>query len=220
MHKNQELAQMIVNHFSRNELADVTHDLGVSFEYIAGDTLTAKARDIVQYFYRRDQLVELAKGLAHRKPTIDFSEWGAPLPQENLLAVLRQMLEPIYNLGELKTLAFDLYPNLNGELITKAQSIEVIVEHAVQTNTIHKLLAYVRGGRNHQYHKYISRVNRAAKHYTKEPKSVPVATAKPKAKTQESVSAATLLALRMYANGLQDGGELAREALVLLGVEV
>lgn len=218
------LSQLIVNHFNKGELITVLDDLGINHENLnSGGALSGLAREAVQHCARAVRVPELAKALARRKPTVDFSYWGAPLPKEDLHGVLRQLLNEAFSASDIRTLAFDLLPNLYGEVQSsqsKARGIEIVVEAIIKNDAILRLMEWVRTQNPHQYGAYFARVDAALEaHQQKETDYVPVvpvASGTPAPK--QSVNEAVILALRMYANGLEDGGALAKEALVLAGV--
>jgi hypothetical protein len=218
-----KLSQLIVNHFNIRELITVLDDLGINHENLGGGgSLSGLAREAVQYCSRNLRVPELAKALARRKPTVDFSHWGAPLPAEDLHGVLRQLLSEGFSSSDIRTLAFDLLPSLYGEVQSsqsKARGIEIVVEAAIKNNAILQLMEWVHTQNPYQYGKYFGRVDAAlTAHQHREPEytpSVPLTGGQPAPK--QSADAAIVLALKMYANGLEDKGTLAKEALALAG---
>ena len=225
MNELSKLSQLIVNHFNVRELIIVLDDLGINHENLAGGgSLSGLAREAVQYCSRNLRVPELAKALARRKSSVDFSYWGAPLPVGELHGVLRQLLNEAFSASDIGTLVFDLLPSLYGEVRSsqsKARSIEIVVEAVIKSNATLQLMEWVRVQNPHKYGVYFDLVDAAlTAHQQKEPEyvpSVPLTDGTPA--SGQSVNAAIILALRMYANGLEDKGSLAREALALAGYE-
>lgn len=220
------LRQLIINHFNRSELIIVLDDIGINHENLGGGgSLSGLALEAVNYCRRHTMVPEFAKALAKRKPSVDFSFWGAPLPTEDLHGVLRQLLNEAFSASDIRTLAFDLFPNLYGDIQSsqsKTRSIEIVVESAIKNDSVLRLMEYVRVNNQHKYSAYFARVDAALTAYQqKKPEyvpSVPLISEKPLAKQQ--VDSAIVLALRMYANGLADDGALAKEALAVAGYGV
>lgn len=93
----------------------------------------------------------------------------------------------------------------------------MVIEAAISNNAVVELMNYVKANNSHQYGAYFERVDSAlTAHQNKEPEFVPVVEASTK-KRPVIVGNEVLLALRMYANGLSDGGALAKEALEMAG---
>lgn len=226
MNDKAALRQTITNHFNLSELTTVIHDMGVDSEDISGGTLSNKALNTVSYFKRHQRLQEFAKILAKRKPAVDFSRWGAPLPIEGLHGVLRQLLVASFSTPEIRTLAFDLFPNLYGELEAssgKTRKIEIVVEAAIKNDGVIGMMEYVRLNNPYRYSEYLARVDKALSAYQQRDQAfvpvVPIKEGKP-TKRWHGVNDAILLALKMYASGLDDSGNLAKEALSMLGESI
>ena len=72
------------------------------------------------------------------------------MTQTNNLVRLREALIEFYNVGELRTMCFDLsidWESLEGD--GKANKVRSLVEHAKNTNKINEITAYVRNTRPH-----------------------------------------------------------------------
>ncbi|MEM9773318.1 MAG: hypothetical protein AAF902_01975, partial [Chloroflexota bacterium] len=86
-------------------------------------------------------------------------------------------------------------------------------------NAVLQLMEYVRNNNPHQYRTYFQRVDKAlGEHKNAEPVYQP--TVEPVAREQpqsSGVSDSCIVALQMYANGLDDGGALAKTTLGFLG---
>jgi len=54
--------------FNLDELALLCFDFGLSNDEISGNTITAKAREIIEYFYRQGRLTELISYCASKRP--------------------------------------------------------------------------------------------------------------------------------------------------------
>lgn len=63
-----ELRDILVKSFSLGELNDLLFDLGVNYEDIPGDTLSARARETVLYFQRHSRFDELVAAVQKARP--------------------------------------------------------------------------------------------------------------------------------------------------------
>ena len=220
-----KLSQMIVNHFNLNELKQVLYDSGVDYENLGTSTLTGASREAVEFFRRRRHVSELAIALAKRKPNLDFSPWGGPLPQESLSGVLGQLLNVGFGAGQLRTLAFGLFPDVYSETEpsqSKSSIIQAIVDYAIKSDGVLAMMGYIREQNPARYSEYFHRVDRAlTAHQNKDRDLIPEVptNTKPHPPQSQGVSGEMILALKMYANGLNDGGALAKQALKMLGEE-
>lgn len=66
------LRQLIVKHFDLEELHTITFDLEVDFDNLPGQGREAKARDLISYLKRTDQLNSLLQILKERRPGVDW----------------------------------------------------------------------------------------------------------------------------------------------------
>ena len=77
------------------------------------------------------------------------------------LPVIRQLLTHAFNAGEIKTLAFDLFPEVYGDFaagMTKGQMIRAVLDHALSRGRIPDLLNYVKKANPYQYDQYTDRL--------------------------------------------------------------
>jgi len=216
------LRDKITAHFNRAELMAVLHDLGVDHENIAGNSLNMLSLNTVQYFKNRTMVVDLATALAKQKPSVDFSYWGSPEPVESLRGVLRQLLNEAFNLSELKTLVFSVFPELSDELGHKSHAVERIIDHALKQNRVLPMMEFVRGCNSSQYSAYVMRVDRALQAYkNQDPALIPEVPVfkKPPPRATTALNDAVLLAAKMYANGHNDGGKMMKSALGMAGID-
>ena len=217
------LTQTIQVHFNKQELIQVLDGCGVNYEHIVSEyaTIGALIRESVKYFNRRSHVAVLAKALAKAKPNVDFSHWGAPVPIDSLHGILRQLLTKAFSFSELKTLAFDLFSDLTGEMTSgKSHAVELIVDTAIANDAIHRLMEWIRKENPAKYSKYVHRVDRALlAHQNKPDEYVPeVPKVKPR-KPQADFSSIFVFTLQQYANGLSDEGKMAKEALKTAGID-
>jgi len=56
-----ELRNLLIENFSLSELSDLAFDLDVKFENLSGSTLNEKARELISYLNRRNQLSRLGE---------------------------------------------------------------------------------------------------------------------------------------------------------------
>ncbi|MCA9964159.1 MAG: hypothetical protein KC423_07950 [Anaerolineales bacterium] len=73
------------------------------------------------------------------------------------LAVVREMLSQAFSIGEINTLAFDLFSNLYNDFagsLSKSDRIEQIVMQAQRTDRVSELVNYVKDRNPHQYQRY------------------------------------------------------------------
>lgn len=80
-----ELRNLLIENFSLPELSDLAFDLDVKFENLSGSTLNEKARELISYLNRRNQLSRLGEvgpALRPELPWLDIlSHYGlAPAP--------------------------------------------------------------------------------------------------------------------------------------------
>lgn len=215
------LSNMIKNHFNIDEIKDISFNLGLDFDNISGPTRDTKIVSLIQYHERRNTIVDLAKALGEAKPNLDLSHWGGPNPVESLHAVLRQLLTDALSSTDVMTCAFDLFPSLYDEVGSNRRMIELIVENAISNNVVKELMDWIHKRNPYQYGQYWERVKRAWKAYKEQQhEAVPnVPQAQPRKQVKNNgVDNAVIIALKFYARGNNDGGEMAKDALEMIGV--
>ena len=74
-----ELHQLLANYFNLEELQELCFILGVRYDDLSGQTLSAKALDLRTYLERRNRLPELVEQLTSLRPKVD---WLAFIPAE------------------------------------------------------------------------------------------------------------------------------------------
>lgn len=204
--------------FTIDQLRQVVWEAGVDPENIAHTNLSSLARETANHFNRNMRIPTLLKACAKMAPTVDWSRWGGEPPTEDLWAVLRQLLNVACSSSDLYTLAFDVLPGSYEEIKSaqsKARALEMIVATAVKENKVLPLMERVRGINPYQYAQFFERVDRALIAYRNAPPPPPPP-AKPKTGTVGGYNM-MLMVIRHYANGGTDGGQLARNALNMLG---
>lgn len=80
MSDDRELVNIIDSRFSISELQELCFELGIEYENIAGNTKTAKARELYMYCKRRSQIDMLIQTIHKVRPDIDLREVGGPGP--------------------------------------------------------------------------------------------------------------------------------------------
>jgi hypothetical protein len=133
-----ELRRMLVQHFSGSELFDLSASVGVDW-LLPPMPAGSVARELLEYFVRRERVDELLAACAQRKPGVPWTsvfeanEGERPVEEASTqrvdvdashlvrgqidLDILRQMLVTFFNEGELRALCRDLdvdYDHLPG----------------------------------------------------------------------------------------------------------
>jgi hypothetical protein len=88
------LRNQIADHFTLEELETLCDDLGIKYEDLPAETLIGKARELVKYCYRYNQLLALVQRCAELRDSVAWSKpasaqqsgglpeaWGEPLQQ-------------------------------------------------------------------------------------------------------------------------------------------
>jgi len=68
--QRQRLFQALSSYFSDGELRDLCFELGVVYDDLAGERHRDKARELVIYAWRRNQLVELEEAVRRARPHV------------------------------------------------------------------------------------------------------------------------------------------------------
>lgn len=76
-----KLRDILVEHFNSSELHNLCFDLGIRHESIAGNTIEDKARELIEYCFRRGKLEELVNRCRELRPNMDWSEFVAVEPK-------------------------------------------------------------------------------------------------------------------------------------------
>ncbi len=79
-----QLYQNLVEHFDREELHDLCFDLGVKYDDLGGEGITAKARELITVMLRQNRLAELATALRSLRPNVDWPDVEALSTEERL----------------------------------------------------------------------------------------------------------------------------------------
>ncbi len=66
------LRQNIEKYFNMDELKDLTFDLGINYENIPGETISAKSRELINYCQRHNLLRELIEKCAELRSQVDW----------------------------------------------------------------------------------------------------------------------------------------------------
>jgi hypothetical protein len=67
------LKELLVTHFSLDELEDIRFGLGIPDGEIVGDTKNARTRELIEYVERHDLMSELLQVCKHERPDISWS---------------------------------------------------------------------------------------------------------------------------------------------------
>ncbi len=76
-----KLRDILVDHFNSSELHNLCFDLDIKHESIAGNTIEDKARELIEYCFRRGRLEELVNRCRELRPNTDWSEFVAVEPK-------------------------------------------------------------------------------------------------------------------------------------------
>jgi hypothetical protein len=77
------------------------------------------------------------------------------------LSVVRQLLVEAFNIGELDTMAFTLFPDLHRELnpmLNLSKKVEAIVDHAARRELVEEVLGYVQQYNGRRYELFAARL--------------------------------------------------------------
>lgn len=74
-----ELYQLLADHFNLEELQELCFILGVRYDDLSGQTLSAKSLALQTFMERRNQLAQLIEQLTILRPKVD---WSAFIPAE------------------------------------------------------------------------------------------------------------------------------------------
>lgn len=77
-----QLRQQIERHFNLDELKEITFDLGLKFENLAGETLRAKSRELVDHCQRQNILRQLVELCANTRARVDWWQGLEELRQD------------------------------------------------------------------------------------------------------------------------------------------
>jgi len=99
-----KLAIIISTYFDDNEIQDICFQLDVDYEDLAGQTKSAKARNLVQYMERRDRLDELIIKVRQLRPNIEINLGNvlnnALSPNDPQLVTAKKILKELRLLSE------------------------------------------------------------------------------------------------------------------------
>ena len=68
------LRQMLITYFNETELRNLVSDLGINYEYLSGDGMGDKARELIAYLERRGRLPEFLEVCKSRRPHVSWPE--------------------------------------------------------------------------------------------------------------------------------------------------
>ena len=89
------LQRLLVAHFDLDELKTLCFDVHVDFDELAGETKSAKARELVKHCYRHGLLDKLHEAGQRQRPGAD---WSAVIGHENDEELPDQWAEPLQRL--------------------------------------------------------------------------------------------------------------------------
>lgn len=100
----QKLAIIISTYFDDNEIQDICFRLDVDYEELAGQTKSAKARNLVQHMKRRNRLDELMFKVRQLRPNIEINIGNvlnnALAPNDPQLVTVKKILTELRLLSE------------------------------------------------------------------------------------------------------------------------
>jgi WD40 repeat protein len=74
----QQILQLMVSHFSMQELKSLCFNLVVDFDELGGEGKSEKARELVAFIQRRDRLADLTRALVNERPGISWPGSDSP----------------------------------------------------------------------------------------------------------------------------------------------
>ncbi len=87
----QQLWRTLETRFNREELRSLCFDLNLDYDSLAGEGKRAKARELVDFFVRRDRLQELATQVQQRRPDIVWAvDHSERFPESGFVFVDRE----------------------------------------------------------------------------------------------------------------------------------
>lgn len=104
------LRRLLNEHFSLGELHNLCHDLGIDFENLPGDTKESKARELVEYCDRRDQLDDLLKRCQGLRPKVQWPDFAEERQSGNERELA---LDKLLELRKLLDLSWDTFVSHN-----------------------------------------------------------------------------------------------------------
>lgn len=182
MNNNSSLRTLIGEHFNMEELRGLCAALSVNFEDLAGDNLTAKCRNLVEYFSRRKNMGILLGGIHRRRPWLNLSPWGGLIPI-TLQSYLRSVMGGNYlSLDDIKTMAFDMGLSDTITGLSGAEAKRQALIHAVlQKNMMSNLLSAYYTVNSHRYYEILPTVKALMQHerHALDPTPIPAAPSTP-----------------------------------------
>lgn len=98
-----ELRKAIVEFFDKDEFRELTYDLSINYDSLAGVTINGKAQKLVDYCEKRGRMEELLSALTEARPTVNWPEKAQPKKTKVSTALVQAVQKP-----EFKNLAQEL----------------------------------------------------------------------------------------------------------------
>lgn len=83
----EQLHQDIITHFTENQLRELSQEINVNYDYLAGLDLATRAKALIIYVERRNRLEALITAVVNRHPQLDPTTYQSeppPPPDNNL----------------------------------------------------------------------------------------------------------------------------------------
>lgn len=81
-----ELRQLLISRFSEDELRTLTFDMGVEYDYLPGQGMGGKARELVAFANRRNRIADLIDTIQQTRPDIQIPVFEEESEQEEISA--------------------------------------------------------------------------------------------------------------------------------------
>lgn len=236
MNKIEDIATLnlhIEPHFDVEDIKQICFHMNVDYQNLESTSKRGMLRELVKYSNRHRIADRLLKAIHEVNPSLDLSHWGGSLPNESIQAILCEIFNKSYSLSDIKHVAFGLEEivkfDFDGEMahMGKSTAATYLVDTVFNLGKGQLLIDEVQHSRPNAYQMYLPRLSKATKAYNKKNQVAqannetrrpvqqePVPTQK-KTDPAKFISAA-ILAMRMYADGLNDGGKLAKTTLEMI----
>jgi AAA+ ATPase superfamily predicted ATPase len=134
------LRQLLVQHFTEEELRNLLEGLGVDYDLLSGASKLGKAAEFVAYMERHQRLDELMNDLQRQRPHVSWPAEDSGEARRVSLTKLHELLVRHFDQEELRSLLFDLgvdFDALRGEgKAAKARELILYLERRGRLNDL------------------------------------------------------------------------------------
>lgn len=143
------LHNLLPDHFTEMELRTLASDLSVDYDFLGGESKSAKAAKLVEYIHRHGRLNDMLETLQKMRPRVDWQR-GTEEPAQINRSKLYEAILNSFNADELSILTFDLgisYESLPGEAFTT--KVQALILYMDQHGRLDDLVEHLRQSRPH-----------------------------------------------------------------------